>query len=74
MNKIFFKLQQMDQLVRLKCTGCPLKFAEKIGVSQRTLFNYLNLLADLGAQIRYNSHIESYEYTSTGKLHIGYYE
>jgi hypothetical protein len=74
MIKIFFKLQQMDQLIRFKCTGCPLKFAEKMEISPRTLFNYLNLRADLGAQIHYNSYIKSYEYTSTGKLHIGYFE
>jgi len=73
MFRIASKLQQMDQLIRFKITGGPVQFAGKIGVSERTLFNYLNLLADLGAQIRYNPYLESYEHMGTGKLQIGYY-
>lgn len=52
----------MDQLVRLRSTGQPCEFANKLFISERTLYNYLSILKEIGANIHYNKNCQSYEY------------
>jgi len=64
------KLKQLDQLIRLKCTGNPETLAYKLGISKRHVNNYINTLEDLGAEISYNRARETYMYQSKYKLNI----
>jgi hypothetical protein len=64
-------LCRMDQLIRLRATGCPKEFAHKICISERTLYNYLRFLTDdLGASISYNKICCSYEYEVDQQLDL----
>ena len=65
-------LSRMDQLIRFRQTGTPEEFANRLGISVRTLYNYMNILRDLGADIQYNMFSTSYEYSSEIRLYIGY--
>jgi hypothetical protein len=60
----------MDQLIYFKCTGNPTNFADKLEISERSLYNYLMILEDLGAQIQFNRYINSYEYINEKRLFI----
>jgi predicted DNA-binding transcriptional regulator YafY len=51
------RLEQMDQLIRLKSTGSPNLFATRLGISKSSLYNYLEILKLLGGPVRYNSQI-----------------
>jgi predicted DNA-binding transcriptional regulator YafY len=62
----------MDTLIRLKATGSPKTFAGKIGISERTLFEYLNVLKELGADISYSKAAQSYFYIIEKKFVFGY--
>ncbi|MCK4991753.1 MAG: HTH domain-containing protein [Bacteroidales bacterium] len=62
----------MDQLIRFRETGTPEDFACRLGISVRTLYNYLKILKELGADIQYNTYSRSYEYLSEIRLYIGY--
>ena len=62
----------MDLLIFHRETGNPRQFAEKLEVSVRTLYYYLNVLRELGADIQYNSYYGSYEYLNNNRLQIGY--
>jgi len=64
------KLKQLDQLIRLKCTGNPEKLSNKLGVSKRHVNNYIKTLEELGAEITYCRSRESYVYLARYKLNI----
>ena len=69
--EIIFILERMDQMIRLRATGCPSKFAQRLGVSERTIYNYLRILTDeLGGRIRYSKSFCSYEYEDDQQLDI----
>jgi hypothetical protein len=65
-------MEQVEQLIRLQATGNSREFAEKIGISESTLFKLLNDLRDLGADFKFSSSINSYCYCSSQKFNIGY--
>jgi predicted DNA-binding transcriptional regulator YafY len=68
------RMQYIDQLIRLKSTGCPEDFAEKLGVSRRQLFNIIEELKILGAPIYYNKEYKSYCYEYQVRLLFDFIE
>lgn len=72
MIEILEKLKRVDRLIRIKGTGSPKELAERIGVSERTAFQYIDWLKKLGAPIKYNRIRESYVYTEDGGVKIGF--
>ena len=56
------KLQRMDDLIRHKATGPPSSFARKLRISERTLYNYLEVFRAAGCTLHYNKFKETYEY------------
>jgi predicted DNA-binding transcriptional regulator YafY len=62
----FNKLERLDQLIRTKATGTPKRLSKKIGVSERTVYKYIQILEDLGAPITYCKSRESYIYEKDG--------
>lgn len=71
-RKIIEILRRMDQMIILRSTGSPEDFASRLGVSERTMYNYLSLLKELGAPIRYSSRKESYVYVEDGRIRLEY--
>jgi predicted DNA-binding transcriptional regulator YafY len=61
-------LKRMDRMIRSRSTGTPEDFARRIAISERTLYNYLNAMKELGAPIRYSRYSESYIYIEDGGL------
>ncbi|MCO5237803.1 MAG: HTH domain-containing protein [Chitinophagaceae bacterium] len=60
------RLESIDRLIRIKGTGTPQCFAKKLGISERTLYEYLAYMKELGAPIEYNKFKGSYYYTEQG--------
>jgi len=45
------------------CTGSPKELSDKLGISERTLYNYIAFMkVDLKAPIAFNGNKRSYEY------------
>jgi predicted DNA-binding transcriptional regulator YafY len=61
-TEYLLQLERIDRLIRLKATGTPGKLAQKLNVSERTLYNRLEDLKDLGAQIEYCKDNQSFRY------------
>ena len=66
-------LLRLDQLIRQKGTGSPPVFARKMGISERSLYEYLKVLKDLGAPIKWSRLEQSYYYSVQGKFFISFY-
>ncbi|MFM7854478.1 MAG: hypothetical protein ACKO96_21785, partial [Flammeovirgaceae bacterium] len=62
--KYIERAKRMDDLIRRKATGCADEFAKKLGISKSQLYEDLNDMKDLGAQIEYCSKRKSYFYQS----------
>ena len=54
--------ERIDQFIRLKSTGSPSQFAEKIRISESMLYEYINMMKSMGAPIEYNWELHSYYY------------
>lgn len=65
-------LLRLDQLIRQKGTGSPPEFARKMGISERSLYEYLKVLKDLGAPIKWSRQDRSYYYTVEGQFRISF--
>jgi predicted DNA-binding transcriptional regulator YafY len=66
-------LLKLDLFIRQKGTGAPREFARKLGISERSLYEYLKVLKDLGAPIKWSRPDRSYYYSVEGKFHISFY-
>jgi len=69
---ILQRLEQMDQLIRLKATGSPRAFASRLGISKSSLYNYLELLRMLGGPVQYNQQLSTFEYEYSVVLQLGF--
>jgi len=58
----------MDRLIRTKSTGSPVDFAARMDLSERSLYNYLSLLKELGAPLAYSRSAGTYFYRNQGRL------
>ncbi|QEC52447.1 HTH domain-containing protein [Anseongella ginsenosidimutans] len=64
-NEPLNRLEYLNDLIRKKSTGSPKELAEKLNISQTTVFNWINMLRDLGALIKYDSERQTYFYEET---------
>jgi len=64
----FARLEQLDQLIRLKATGDPKSLAKKLNISLRSTYDYINTLKSLGAPINYNRQKGTYYYDEHGRF------
>lgn len=70
--KYIYRLQRIHNLIRMKATGPPDKFAEKLGVSRSTLMDNLNNLKEINAPIKYCKTLRSYYYEGEFNFTIEY--
>ena len=66
------RLKKFDQLIRQRATGTPAQLAEKLNISERMVYNYINELRDIGLPITYCNQQQSYIYTKEGSFYAGF--
>jgi predicted DNA-binding transcriptional regulator YafY len=66
-------LLKLDLFIRQKGTGVPREFARKMGISERSLYEYLKVLKELGAPIKWPRIERSYYYSVDGQFFISFY-
>jgi biotin operon repressor len=74
MKSILDRLVRLDYLIHLKATGNPAKLGSKIGISERSVYDYLRLMRELGAEIKYSRQLASYYYLEYGHFRIGFFK
>lgn len=66
-------LMQLDQLIHMKATGNPVQLASRLGVSERSLYDFLEWLkTDLECPIGYSKLRETYYYKESGRIIWGF--
>ena len=66
----FNRLEYLDYLIRTKATGSPRVLAQKLNISRRTVFEYIEILKSLEAPIVYDRHNETYYYAERGSFNF----
>ncbi len=62
---------RLHEFLNAERTGSPKELALKLGISERTVFNYISYMkSELDAPISYDSQKESYHYTSDCELNF----
>ena len=62
MLKQIQRIERLHQLIKLKTTGPPKECAERLEISERQLYNTLELMKELGAPVYFDSALCSYTY------------
>ncbi len=71
LKKALDRVEYLDYLIKSKSTGTPKELAEKLGISERWLYELLNELKhDFDCPIKYSRRRRSYVYTYSGSLVI----
>lgn len=71
-TSIFFRIQRIDHLISIKGTGTPKQLAKRLNMAERTIYQYIKLIKNLGAPISYSRTKESYLYDEEGSFVIGF--
>jgi len=67
------RINRLDMLIRHKRTGSPKELADKLNISERWLYKFLDeLKTELDCPIRYDRKRRSYVYEEPGKVMIGF--
>ena len=66
----FTRLETLDYLIRSKRTGAPRDLARRLKISERTLYDFLEVMRSLGAPIEYCKLTKTYYYTEKGSFNI----
>ena len=61
-KKYFDRLVTIDHLIRIRGTGRPCQLAKRLNLSERSLYDFLAVMKEFGANIKYNKERESYYY------------
>ncbi len=62
------RMQRLNYLIGKKATGTPQELANKLGISKRMLYEYLDAMKDMGLSIRYCKCSRSYFYLDNIRL------
>jgi biotin operon repressor len=70
MKSLLKKLNKLDFLIYGQSTGSPASLGDKIGMSERSVYDYLKLMKEMGAPISYSRSKSSYFYQADGRFTI----
>ncbi|MDD4672862.1 MAG: HTH domain-containing protein [Bacteroidales bacterium] len=57
-------LERLVKLIEHECTGSPTELGQRLGVTDRTAKCYIAQLRDMGADIKYCTHLNRYYFAS----------
>lgn len=66
------RLEHLDYLISHQIRGTPVGIAGRMGISRATLYNYIHISEEMGADIQYNKSAGYFYYSSDVKLNMGY--
>ena len=68
MKSLLHRLIRLDHLISHKSTGTPADCAQKVGISERSLYDYLKLLKEMGAPVKSSAWLSIQQRGASGRL------
>ena len=69
-RKFIQRFKRIDALIQNKSTGTPAQLAEKLNISVSTLYDFIAVMKELGAPIKYDKSARRYYYEASGNFDI----
>ena len=66
-------LERVDRLIRMRATGRPKQLAQRLEVSEATVFRIIDTMKALNAPIYYDLARQSYSYSEATRFKCGFY-
>ncbi|HCT29771.1 MAG TPA: hypothetical protein DIW31_03330 [Bacteroidales bacterium] len=76
MNKLIHQIElieRIDQLIRLKATGSPKTLAERLNISEASLYRLIETIKEMGAPVEFSVRYQSYVYCSEVNFMCGFF-
>ncbi len=67
------QIEQLDQLIRMQATGKPKQLANRLQISEASLFRLFDVMKSLNAPIKYNIYLQSYVYEHNVSFKFGFF-
>jgi predicted DNA-binding transcriptional regulator YafY len=74
MKSLLSRITKLDHFIHHRTTGAPSALGQKLGVSERTVFDYLKLMKEMGAPIQYSRDQATYYYQGDGRFNVRFIE
>lgn len=74
LSKYFERLQRLHRLIRKRGTGSPFELARKLELSERSVFEYIRVMKEMGGPIAFCSVRNSYYYEKEVHFMMGFRE
>jgi predicted DNA-binding transcriptional regulator YafY len=68
--RILNRLDRLDYFIGRQSTGTADELAQKLGISRRQLYNYLDEMKVLGVEVEYDRFAKTYRYKGNMRLKI----
>lgn len=68
------RIKYIDHLIQKKRTGNAGELGEKLGISRTAIFQYINLMKENGAPIKFSKSRQTYYYALEGCFTISFLE
>ena len=65
-------IERIDQLTKMKATGSARYLALRLGLSKSTMYDIIETMKNMGAELEYFNQRKSYYYTREKTLNIGF--
>ncbi len=69
-RKFLDRFKRIDEIIQNKSSGTPAHLANKLQISESTLFEFIAVMKELGAPIVYDKMQQRYQYDYDGKFTI----
>ncbi|GAA0552265.1 HTH domain-containing protein [Chitinophaga japonensis] len=66
------RIEKIDRLIRIKGTGNAATLAERLGVSRASVYEYLDLMKQRGAPIKYCQSRKTFYYDEEGRFETSF--
>lgn len=71
-SDIFHRVQRIDYFIQRKGTGPASNLARKLGICEKSVYLYINLMRDFGAPIKFCSIRKTFYYEIDGSFNIAF--
>jgi predicted DNA-binding transcriptional regulator YafY len=71
-RKFIQRFKRIDEIIQNKSSGTPLQLAERLEISESTLYEFIAVMKELGAPIQYDKFAQRYYYEESGHFNISF--
>lgn len=73
-RKFIDRFKRIDQIIANKSSGTPAQMANRLGISESTLYEFIAVMKELGAPIQFDKFNQRYYYETEGHFNISFIE